>query len=138
MKTIFRIGLILIGFAVVQIPEGLGQNKGKNDKGKNSNKGKDKDNNVNGIKWDVEISENGSAETARFRATPAHKIFLGAMDIGTWEKISDEKIKAVITQGKLKGEMEIVRTLNKPPTYKGNLKRSDGSEAKVKILFRDD
>ena len=43
-----------------------------------------------------------------------------------------------IVQGKLKGEMEITRVLNKPPTYGGKLKRTGGSEAKVKILFRDD
>ena len=89
------VAVLLIALYFLANQEALSQNKNKNDKDKNSKKekGKDKDNNVNGIKWDVEITESGVVENARFRVTPSNKIFLGQPRLGLGKRLEVKKLK---------------------------------------------
>lgn len=102
-------------------------------------KDKDKGGTVVGVIWEYKVVDdrNKPVEEGRFRAFDS-KIFAGGREIGTYRDLDKAHVKVVIEKGKLKGKLDLNQVLLKPPTWKGNLVREDGSKYKVTIVFHKD
>lgn len=95
--------------------------------------------NVVGALWKLTLSPSGELKEFQLRATKNKKIFIGGDEIGSWKIIGNDKVTIEFTKRPLlKGTMELNKTRNKPPTYMGKLKRSDGTEVPVKIVMIED
>jgi len=95
--------------------------------------------NVVGAIWKLTLSPSGELKVFNLRATKNKKIFIEGEEIGSWKIIGNDKVTIEFTKRPLlKGTMELNKTRNKPPTYAGKLKRSDGTEVPVKMVMIED
>jgi hypothetical protein len=95
---------------------------------------------VVGARWEFEAygPDDKLVEKNTFRATPDFKIYKGGTQIGTWKKVAEDKVAVEITEGKMKGAMELTQTKKKPPTYRGPWIQADGTKAKAKLTLLED
>lgn len=91
---------------------------------------------VSGARWEYRAVGDDDKELAsgQWRAYD-RKVFRGGKQIGTYDQTSKEQIKLEITEGSLKGKIELQLTKSKPPTWRGELVRGDGG--KVRITLRN-
>lgn len=98
------------------------------------------DDNVIGKRWAFTTydKEGEIVEENTFRATGDHKIYKGANEIGTWERLAPHKINVEITKGKMKGKMELLQIRKDSPTYRGPWTQPDGSVTKARVKLLED
>jgi hypothetical protein len=95
---------------------------------------------VVGVRWEyklVEVADKDAESSGTFRAHNG-KLFKGAKEIGVYEDVAKDHVKAEVKEGKLKGKWELRQTKAKPPTWRGELTRDDGSKAKMIVTFLSD
>jgi hypothetical protein len=96
--------------------------------------------NVVGARWEFTAYDRDGKEVEKntFRATKDFKIYKGATQIGTWKKVAADKVVVEITEGMMKGTMELTQTDKKPPIYHGPWIQPDGTKAKGKLKMLED
>lgn len=66
------------------------------------------------------------------------KLYKGGKQIGTYAQNGKNGYKLDITDGKLKGKIDIVMTKSQPPTYCGACEFADGRKGRITITFPKD
>lgn len=103
-------------------------------------------NDVVGAVWEYEAREtpkktSREIQSGRFRATLDGKLYnVKAGQIGTYAYTNkaQDGVRLTITQGKLKGTSDLVKTQFNPPTWAGSWKLEDGTTAHLVIrMIRD-
>ena len=118
----------LIGFAAIA----AGPQKGEND--------------LVGAAWEFEARESARKtakviEKGRFRATLDGKIYNpkgGQIGTYAYTNKAQDGVRLKFTQGKLKGESNLVKTRVNPPTWIGDWKLEDGGKAHLIIRMIKD
>jgi hypothetical protein len=77
-------------------------------------------------------------EEGTFRATKDFKIYKGGTQIGTWKRVAADKVSVEITEGKMKGTMELTQTRKDTPTFLGPWTQADGTKAKARLKMLED
>ena len=101
---------------------------------------------VIGAVWQYEVRERAKKdseviEKGRFRATHDGRLYgVAGKQIGTYAygNKAHDKVTLKITQGKLKGIIELIQKGNKPPTYQGTWKMDSGGTAHMDMIMARD
>jgi hypothetical protein len=112
--------------------QGKGKGKGKGDKG-------GKNDHIPGKRWEFTVSKGGMViETGTFHADNS-KLFNGDNKIGTFTKTGPSELQLDITEGKLKGKINIKLVRADPrPVYRGEWEMAGGGTANIQVRFLDD
>jgi hypothetical protein len=108
--------------------------KGKGEKGKGG-----KANRIPGKRWEYTVTQGGMVlETGMFRADNS-KLFSGDNKIGTYSRTGPAELQLDITEGKLKGKIQIKLLRTDPrPVYRGEWEMAGGGTANIQVRFLDD
>jgi hypothetical protein len=110
------------------------QGKGKDKGGKGG-----KNDHIPGKRWEYTVTKGGTViEQGTFRADN-FKLFNGDNKIGTFTKTGPGEFQLVISEGKLKGKIDIKLVRSDPrPVYRGEWEMTTGGTASIQVRFLDD
>jgi hypothetical protein len=131
------LGMFLVALAAVVscgqlLAQGKGKGKGKGDKG-------GKGDHIPGKRWEYTVTKGGMViEQGTFRADN-FKLFNGNNKIGTFMKVGPNELQLDISEGKLKGKIDIKLVRTDPrPLYRGEWEMAGGGMANIQVRFFDD
>lgn len=147
LRTMIGVLVVALAMAVMVHEPGAAIAGGqKGQKGEKGGKGKvvkgdpNGKNNVVGVRWEYKVIDPKTKDVideGKFRAHD-FKVYRGASEIGAFAVLGRDHVKVEITKGKLKGTWNLRMTDTKPPIWRGELKREDGSHQRMTVKFLDD
>jgi hypothetical protein len=89
------------------------------------------------VKWDYDVvdQDDKAVEKGTFFARGFAIFNKMNKRIGTYEDVSETEVKVTITEGKLKGTLDLTKEKPTSLTWKGVLERGSGLTYKISVVF---
>jgi hypothetical protein len=125
------VGRLLVAFAIVALVGGsaLAQRGNRGGGGGNTTNPK--------VKWDYDVVDENDkrVEKGTFLVRGYVLFNKNSRRIGSYEIVSQTHVKVTVTEGKLKGKLDLERETEESGTWTGELERGSGRKYKITVVF---